>query len=70
MSSAQTNYRSYMLRLWWVKESQGYTWRASLEDVESGELSGFATLEKLIEFLQSLREDQEPGREAGFELDH
>lgn len=70
LSGAETDYKSYMLRLWWVKEPHGYTWRASLENVESGELTGFATLEMLIEFLQCLAEDQEPGKEAGYELDH
>jgi hypothetical protein len=43
-----------MLRLWRVKYGKRYNWRASLENVESGEITGFVTLEKLIEFLQKL----------------
>lgn len=54
MSRAQLNYKSYMLRLWRVKYGKKYTWRASLENVESGEITGFVTLEKLTEFLQKL----------------
>ena len=59
LSFAQSNYKSYMLRLWRIKDSNRYTWRASLENVESGELIGFVTLEKLIEFLQSLGDELE-----------
>jgi hypothetical protein len=43
-----------MLRLWRVKYGKRYTWRASLENTESGEITGFVTLDKLIEFLQKL----------------
>jgi len=43
-----------MLRLWRVKYGKRYTWRASLENAESGEITGFVTLDKLIEFLQKL----------------
>ena len=54
MSRVQLNYKSYMLRLWRVKYGKRYTWRASLENVESGEITGFVTLEKMIEFFQKL----------------
>ena len=46
-------YRAYLLRLWRV-EDDGGNWRARLENVETGEAQGFASLEKLIEFLQGL----------------
>ena len=46
-------YRAYLLRLWWVEDGDGY-WRARLENVDTGEAQGFASLEKLIEFLESL----------------
>ena len=48
-------YRVYLLRLWWVEDGDGY-WRARLENVDTGEAQGFASLEKLIEFLESLGE--------------
>jgi hypothetical protein len=54
-------YRAYMLRLWRL-DGKG-SWRARLENVETGEQLGFASLEKLIEFLQSLdSEKDEEGR--------
>ena len=62
-------YRAYMLRLWLV-EDDGRRWRASLEDVATGEMLGFASLEKLMDYLQSLRvEGQRPGKERGEERD-
>ncbi len=58
-------YRAYLLRLWRV-ENEGESWRARLENVETGEAQGFASLAKLIEFLHSLegRADQ-PGKGTG-----
>lgn len=58
-------YRAYLLRLWRVDDDGGH-WRARLENVETGEAHGFASLAKLIEFLNSLegRADQ-PGKETG-----
>jgi len=46
-------YRAYLLRLWWEDDEGGY-WRARLENVATGEAQGFASLEKLVEFLESL----------------
>jgi hypothetical protein len=46
-------YRAYLLRLWRVEDDGGY-WRARLENVDTGEQQGFASIEKLIEFLQTL----------------
>jgi hypothetical protein len=58
-------YRAYLLRMWRVDDDGGY-WRARLENVETGEAQGFASLAKLIEFLQSLGEDGEPpGKQGG-----
>jgi len=45
-------------------EDDGGCWRARLENVESGERLGFASLERLVEFLQSLGKDEpEAGRD-------
>ena len=56
------DYRSYLLQLWRV-ENNGGCWRARLENVETGERQGFASLERLVEFLQSLYKDApEAGR--------
>jgi hypothetical protein len=48
MAPRPQNYHSYLLRLWQV----GVDWRASLEDVETGELQGFAGLAALIDYLE------------------
>ena len=45
-------YRSYLLRLWQVKEESDLTWRAMLEDVKTSEQRGFTCLEDLIVFLR------------------
>ena len=45
-------YRSYLLRLWQVREADGLAWRASLEEVKTGEQRGFTSLEDLIAYLQ------------------
>jgi hypothetical protein len=54
---AQSDYLSYLLRLWRVSEDRGArrggeaNWRASLESPHSGERVGFAELEELFDFL-------------------
>jgi len=53
MKTFQSDYHSYLLRLWRVKED-GEDWRASLEDVVTGELHGFTDLAKLIAYLKEL----------------
>ncbi len=58
-------YRAYLLRLWRVEDDGGH-WRARLENVETGEAQGFASLGKLIEFLQGLGEEGvPPGKQGG-----
>ena len=56
------DYRSYLLQLWRAEDENG-CWRARLENVETGERQGFASLERLVEFLQGLcKEEQERER--------
>lgn len=45
-------YRSYLIRLWQVREDAGLTWRATLEDVKTGEQRGFASLEDLFDYIR------------------
>jgi len=61
----QSDYLSYLLRLWKVGED-GPVWRASLESSHSGERTGFAQLDDLFDFLRNqtgatseITEDQE-----------
>jgi hypothetical protein len=51
MSPSQTEYRSYLLRLWRLGEQE--PWHAMIEQVGSNERHTFANLESLLDFLQS-----------------
>jgi hypothetical protein len=46
-----SNYHSYLLRLWQVQGEAGTGWRASLEDVQTGELRGFQDVGELLNYL-------------------
>jgi len=48
----QSDYQSYLLRLWRVSDDEEPIWRASLKSSRSGEQVGFGSLEDLFEFLQ------------------
>lgn len=54
MPNGMFSYRAFVLRTW-QESSQGAAgiWRYSLEDPHSGERYGFATIDALVEFLQS-----------------
>jgi hypothetical protein len=43
---------AYMLRLWHVSDGGQGGWRASLENVHTGERRGFASLADLLSFLE------------------
>lgn len=53
MRHFQRDYHSYLLRIWRVKED-GDAWRASLEEVRSGELRGFSNLAALLSYLEGV----------------
>ncbi len=55
---------SFLLRLWQTEEGRGSAWRASLEDPESGERIGFASLEQLFGFLMDRYEASDQAREV------
>ena len=50
----QAGYYSFLLRLWQVKEDGGQEWRATLENVESGEKRGFTSVEELLAYLSQV----------------
>jgi hypothetical protein len=52
MPNEATDYRSYLVRLWRVKEGDRDVWRASLQDPQSGERISFASLDALFAFLR------------------
>ena len=51
MNEAKHAYQSYLLRLWVVKEGEHSVWRASLEEVRSGNKKVFTTLEEMYQYL-------------------
>ncbi len=51
MSIGQHHHVSYLLRLWQVKSRGHLIWRASLQNPDTGERTGFANLSDLAAFL-------------------
>jgi hypothetical protein len=51
-TEGQSDYQSYLLRLWRAKEGEE-GWRASLESAQTGERKGFATLDALFGYVRS-----------------
>jgi len=51
MTSSQTEYRSYLVRLW--RSSDNEPWHVMTEQIGSNERLMFANLESLLDFLQS-----------------
>ena len=49
----QSDYLSYLLRLWQVNEEGHPAWRASLKSARTGRELGFQRLEELFEYLQA-----------------
>jgi len=52
MNEHPPRYLSFLLRLWRVKDRQGWNWRASLEHPLTQRRRGFSDLICLFEFLQ------------------
>jgi hypothetical protein len=44
---------AYLIRLWRVDDGQRAIWRASLQDVRTGQRRGFADLESACRFLRA-----------------
>jgi hypothetical protein len=68
-------YLSYLLRLWQIQEESGLAWRASLEEVKTGEKRSFTSLEELIADLRRSTElvpketDDQTGSEKSLSMD-
>lgn len=58
MKNEQPGYSAYLLRLWY--EEGAVSWRATLENVHTGEQTGFANLEKLFAFLRQQTDARSP----------
>ena len=58
-------YFSYLLRLWQVGTGQGAAWRASLEEIPTGERRAFASMDDLVGYLRErMRPCPPPGEAA------
>ncbi len=58
MNPSQTEYRSYLLRLW--RSNARDPWHVMIEQVGSREQHTFANLESLIDFLQADQSESAP----------
>lgn len=54
MKAQHRYYHSYLVRLW--KESAGSEWRASIQDITSGECRYFSQLGELFQYLEQVPE--------------
>jgi len=54
MSTRQSNYLSFLLRLWRATIDQETIWRKSLQDSLNGEQVNFSNLDDLFAFLRQL----------------
>lgn len=53
MLSSLISYHSYLLRIWQEKDDP-HAWRASLQEVRSGQLWGFTSPQQLLDHLAQL----------------
>ena len=53
MSEGVKNY-SFLLRLWQVPANEEHDWRILLENVQTGEKRGFASLEDFLVYLSQV----------------
>ncbi len=53
MQKRERPYHSYLLRLW-QEDDSAESWRASLQDVPTGDHRGFGSLAELAAFLQEI----------------
>ena len=56
MTDKNPDYRSFLLRLW-IESENDDKWRFSLEDTRIGQRKAFASIEKLIAYLNELISD-------------
>lgn len=56
----EQRYLAYMVRLWTVQRNGGRLWRASVEDVRTGERQAFADVAGLEAFLQAAMAEEPP----------
>ena len=63
MSDKGERYVSYLLRLWQTTSGDKVVWRASLENSQTGERQGFASLDALLNYLRQQTDTETGPRE-------
>ena len=58
-------YQSYLLRLWRTGTGTSIAWRASLEDIRTGQWHSFASLSAAFRFLDLQTEQRSMNQEGG-----
>ena len=65
MSGRRRDYRSYLLRLYRVREGEAAHWRASLQSARGGKRSHFGSLKAMVDFLEQEGDLAEGAEEQG-----
>jgi hypothetical protein len=63
VSDERERYISYLLRLWKTTSGDKVFWRTSLENSQTGERQGFASLDALLNYLQQQTEPETEPKE-------
>ena len=67
MTEIKPAYRAFLLRLW-IEHTNGNKWYFSLEDTQTGKRKGFASVEKLVAYLEELISESQISSNDEYEL--
>ena len=67
--SEGATYYSYLLRMWQVPTNGEHAWRILLENVQTGEKRGFASLEELLAYLSQVTTNKDETFGEGSQTD-
>ena len=70
MTDRPREYQSYLLRLWRTGAGEAVAWRASLEDIRTGQWHSFASLSAAFSFLDLQTEHSSASQEGGADPPH
>ena len=65
MTDRPREYQSYLLRLWRTGAGEAIAWRASVEDIRTGQWHSFASLSAAFRFLDHQTEQLSGSQEGG-----
>jgi hypothetical protein len=65
MTDRPREYQSYLLRLWRTGAGDAVAWRASVEDIRTGQWHSFASLSAAFSFLDLQTEQLSASQEGG-----